>query len=213
MQTSSAQHRQSSRAMTCSTLVICIIALAASCASPTPPAPASVDTLSIRDLYLEAMQRAKAWKQDAYFVGAETSFWPTDGDGFQRAFFSFRSRSTDVIGLLVSYDPATNLFEDERLSVAKENPLRKIEIPDADWRLDSTEALEIAQRAGGAEFLAGRIDGDLQLYIRLEKRQVNGSMRTVWFAGYYVGTVSSDSLRIVIDAVTGQVLEVDGVPK
>ncbi|MEJ2212394.1 MAG: hypothetical protein P8129_25680 [Anaerolineae bacterium] len=207
MRTSSAQYRQSSTAIACAILAVCINILSVSCASPTPSAPVSVDTFSIRDLYPEAMQLARTWKQDAYLVWANTTFWPTDGDEFRRA------SSTDVIGLLVGYDPATGSFEDEWVSVAKESPQQKIEIEDTDWRLDSTEALEIAQRAGGAEFLAGRIDGDLQLYIRLEKRQVSGSMRTVWFAGYYVGMPASDSLRVVIDAVTGQVLEVDGVPR
>jgi hypothetical protein len=194
-------------------LVVCLIVLIVSCASPTPSAPVSVDTFSIRDLYPEAMQLAKTWKQDAYLVWAHTTFWPTDGDEFRRASFSFRSRSTDLIGLLIGYDPATGSFEDEWVSVAKESPQRKIEIEDTDWRLDSTEALEIAQRAGGAEFLAGRIDEDLLLYIRLENRQVDGNVQTVWFAGYYLGMPASDSRRFVIDALTGQVLEVDGAPR
>jgi hypothetical protein len=194
-------------------LVVYLIVLGQGCSTPTSRPPVSVDTLSIRDLYPEALQIAKAWKEDAYLVDAQTSFWPTNADGFRRAFFSFRSRSTDVIGLLVSYDPATGSFADEWLSVAKEDPRQKEEISDADWRLDSVRALEIAQAARGSEFLAEQLDKDLNLYLRLKRQEVGTEVRTVWLVAYYAGMPPSADRRIVIDAATSQILEVDDVAK
>lgn len=187
-------------------VVYLTVASLASCSSSTPPLPVSVDTLSIRDLYPKALQIANAWKEDAYLVYVETSFWPIDSAAYQSAPFGFRSRSMDFIGLFVSYDEATGEFEDEWLSVAQEAPQRE-EIANEEWRLDSVEALEIAQGAGGAEFLAGQLDKDLLLYLRLEKRQVGQDQRMVWLVRYYAGMPPSADLRIVIDAVTGQVLE------
>jgi hypothetical protein len=188
-------------------LAIYLFVLSVSCSAPTPPQPVSVDTLSLRDLYPGALRIAKAWKEDAYLVETQASFWPVDSNGFRRAFFSFRSSSTNVIGLFVSYDPATGLFEDEWLSVAHEDPQQKEEIADTDWRLDSIEALEVAQRAGGAEFLARQLDKDLHLYLRLEKRQIGTDLRTVWLVAYYAGMPPTTDTSIVIDAATGQVLE------
>jgi hypothetical protein len=168
----------------------------------------SVDTLSIRDLYPEALQIARARNEDAYLVLAQTSFWPADSLAYQAAFFGFRARSTDIIGLSVSYDAATGEFEDRWLSVAKETRPRE-EIADAAWRLDSVQALEIAQEAGGAEFLAGKLDKELHLYLRLEQLHVGNNQKVVWTVRYYAGMPPSADLRIVIDAVTGQVLEAE----
>jgi len=203
------RHRPSRRIAASVGLIVYLIGLSLGCSTPTPPRPVLVETLSIQDLYPEALQIAKAWKEDAYFTGAYTSFWPTDSNEFQYASFSFRSRATDFIGLYVSYDPATDSFEEKWLGVAEEDPRYKAEIADAEWRLDSIEALEIAQGAGGSEFLAGQLDKDLDLYLRLEKRQIGQDLRTVWRVAYYVGMPPSDSQWILIDAVTGEVLEAD----
>jgi len=189
-------------------VVYLTVAGLASCSTSTPPPLVAVDTLSIRDLYPEALQIAKAWKEDAYLVYVETSFWPTDSPAYQAASFGFRSRSTDFVGLFVSYDEATGQFEDQWLSVAKEARPRE-EIADTEWSLDSVQALEIAQEAGGAEFLAGKLDQDYVLYLRLEKWQADEDQRMAWMVRYYAGMPPSADLRIVIDAITGQVLEAE----
>ena len=192
-------------------LVIYFAILALGCSTPSPPHPVFVDTLSIRDLYPEALQIAEEWKKDAYLVDAKTSFWPQQSDEFQGASFSFRSRSTDVVGLVVRYDPTNDLFTEEWLSVFKENPRYKVEISDAEWRLDSVAALEIAQGAGGAKFLSEQLDEDLDLYLRLERHQSGQDARVVWFVMYYAGMPPFADLGVVIDAATGEVLEVDDV--
>ena len=78
-------------------VVYLTVASLASCSSSTPPLPVSVDTLSIRDLYPKALQIANAWKEDAYLVYVETSFWPIDSAAYQSAPFGFRSRSMDCL--------------------------------------------------------------------------------------------------------------------
>lgn len=186
--------------------VVCLVLLVLGCGTPTPPSPVIVRTLSIRSLYPEALEVAKDWKEDAYLVRAEVSFWEDDADGYQYAHFSFRSPSTDIIGLAVWYDPVTGSFRDKWLSVAKEDPERKPQINDSDWRIDSVEALEIAQSHGGKEFLNGRSENDLDLYLLLEKRQNNGLPLTVWFAAYYDRTLGEE-LFVVINALSGEVVE------
>jgi hypothetical protein len=195
-------------------LFVYLVLLGSGCSGLSMSRPVPVDTLSIRDLYPGALQIAKAWKEDAYLVQAQTSFWPRDSNAFRSASFSFRSSSTDVIGLSVRYDPESASFTEEWLSVFKEDSRYKAEIADAEWHLDSVEALEISQQAGGAEFLEARRDLDYRtLYVRLEKHPVGQDLRTVWFVAYYAGMPSGADLRIVIDAVTGEVLEVDGEVK
>ena len=68
------RHRPSRRIAASVGLTVYLIGLSLSCSTPTPPPPVLVETLSIQDLYPEALQIAKAWKEDAYFTGADTSF-------------------------------------------------------------------------------------------------------------------------------------------
>jgi hypothetical protein len=176
------------------------------CASPTSAPEIAVETMSLQGLYPEALRVAQAWKGDAYLVDAQTTFWVGGSEGYRYANFSFRSPSTDVVGLFVGYDPETGLFEDEWLSIAKVDPQREPEIRDADWPIDSFQALEIVQAAGGAEFLSGRVDRDLYMYLRLKTRQEGEQAKVVWIAAYYDET-ASQSLIVVIDALTGNLVE------
>jgi hypothetical protein len=187
--------------------VLAILAwLALSCTSSTPPPEISVETLSLQALYPEALSIAQKWKEDAYLVRAQTTFWVRGAEGYRYANFSFRSPSTDVIGLYIGYDPETGLFEDEWLSIAKVDSQREPEIRDADWPIDSPQALEIAQSLGGAEFLSGRADRDLYMYLRLRTQREGEQAQTVWTAAYYYET-AGQSLIVVIDALTGEVIE------
>jgi hypothetical protein len=184
--------------------LVCLGFLVLGCGASTTPSEVMVSTLSIRSLYPEALEVAKDWKEDAYLVEAQVSFGESSVDEYQYAYFSFRSPSTDIIGLAVWYDPATSSFRDEWLSIAKAK--RKLPISDSDWPVDSTEALKIVQSNGGKEFLTGRSENDLYLYLRLEKRQNNGQPLTVWFAAYYDET-AGEELFVVIDALSGKVVE------
>jgi hypothetical protein len=186
--------------------LVCLGFLVLGCGASTTPSEVIVSTLSIRSLYPEALEVAKDWKEDAYLVEAQVSFGESSVDEYQYADFDFRSPSTKIVGLSVWYDPATDSFRDEWLSIAKVDPSREPEIKDSDWHIDSTEALEIAQAHGGAEFLAGRSDSHLYLYLRLEKRQNNGQPLTVWLAAYYDET-AGEELFVVIDALSGEVVE------
>ena len=94
------------------------------CGASTPAAPIQTETLSIKDLYPRALEVAKAWKEDAFLVDAETSFWLDGADMYQYALFYFRSPSTNIIGLHVWYDPATDTFRDKWLSIHARDPER-----------------------------------------------------------------------------------------
>jgi len=167
---------------------------------------ASTRTCSIRNLYPDALRIAKGWEEDAYFVGAEALFSASGTTGYPPCTFSFRSPTTNVVGLFVVYDPAMGQFKSKWVSIAKEDPQHYPEIKESDWFIDSTEALKVAQEHSGAKFLSGRSANDLDLFLRLEKRwQQNEQFLTVWRVSYN-DLSTGQSLNILVDALTGQVI-------
>lgn len=186
---------------------VCWIWLCLSCASPTPLEDVAVTTLSMHELHPGALQAAKAWKTDAYLVGAHAPFWVSDAQAYPVAIFDFRSSSNDTIGLQVTYDPATTAFESTWLSISTVEPEREPQIFESEWRIDSTEALQIAHSHGGADFFRGRSGKDLYLYLRLEKWQGDEQILTVWRVTYS-DLHLLEGIRIRIDASTGRVVEI-----
>ena len=185
---------------------LCATLLVQGCGTTAVPPEVSVQTQSLQALYPRALKIARDWKADAYLVRGQASFGIDGRDWYQYANFSFRSPQTDIIGLRIEYDPETDSFSDEWLSIAKVDPERYPRIEDSEWAIDSVEALEIAQAHGGADFLADRSDRDLNLYLRLKKQKRNANLSAVWFVAYYDETEPAN-LFVVVDALTGEVIE------
>lgn len=190
-------------------ILLCSILLLLSCGRQNRATPVAAQTLSMHELYPSAEALAEDWKEDAYLVYAMIPFDTGQADEYRHANFSFRSPSTDIIGLSLWYDPETDSWWDRWLSIAKVDPKTEPEIRDSDWSVDSVEALEIAQAHGGAEFLAGRPSGELYLRLRLETQQEAERQSTVWQV-VYRHREASEHLYMVIDAQTGEVIDVEG---
>ena len=175
-----------------------------SCGPVKPQGGKSVHTLSMRTLYPEALEVARAWKEDAFLVGADVDFALDDTEHNHLPSFFFLSPSTEVVGLFVNYDVETGTFSDEWLSIAKMDRSRYPEILDDEWPIDSVDALQIAQNHGGSEFLASRAGWDLHLLMHLRKRQTSGQSMTYWTVLYY-DQYAREDLRMRVDASTGDV--------
>ena len=169
--------------------------------------PVTVHTLSVRTLYPEALQIATTWKPDAYLIGASAYFaidYPDCSPPSVR--FSFYAPSAPYFFLRVQYNSEAQAFEEEAVSSGGSiDSVRYPQILDTDWAVDSTEALEIAQANGGAEFLAGRSSHYLcGSSVELEKKMIEGQWVTRWCAGYFDVTTPK-SLFVHIDALSGEV--------
>jgi hypothetical protein len=162
----------------------------------------------VQSLYPEALQLAQEWKTDAYLVSAETDFAFGD-DGRDLYYnFLFRSHSSPLMQILLSYESTTGSIREKLLAAPENSTEQDLEILDTAWPIDSVEALQIAQAHGGSEFLAEHSSSNLSLLMRLEKRLEGDELKTIWFVSYY-DQLAIEVLRVVVDASTGDVVEVD----
>lgn len=185
----------------------CVLLLG--CTPEVSEEPVTVHTLSVQALYPEALRIATAWKPDAYLIGASADFAIDDSDCPLRVFFSFYAPSASIFFLDVQYNSEAQAFEKEALSSGGHiDPVRYPQILDTDWEVDSTEALEIAQAHGGAEFFTGRSSHYLcSSFVKLEKKMVEGQWVTRWRATYSDAT-TREGLFVHIDALNGEVIYV-----
>jgi hypothetical protein len=189
-------------------IAVFLILLVLGCDSRTPQEETLVRTQSMQSLYPEALRLAQEWKTDAYLVRAETDFTLDDDSRDLYYNFVFRSRSSPFMAMLLSYDSTRGSLREKLLPVPTNNTGRDLEILDTDWSIDSVEALQVAQAHGGSEFLTKHSSSNLSLLLRLEKRLEGEQSKTVWLVSYY-DQFAIEVLRVVVDASTGGVVEVD----
>ena len=195
----------------CSILIAVFpILLVLGCGSGAPREQVPVCTQSVRRLYPESLQIAQKWRADAYLVRAETDFVIGVCDSRDLYYnFVFRSHSSPLMQIFLSYDSTKDSLREKLFAVPADSTEHDTEISDTDWPVDSVEALQVAQAHGGSEFLARHSSSNnLSLLLRLEKRLEGQQTRTVWFVSYY-DQLAAEVLRVVVDASTGEVVEVD----
>jgi hypothetical protein len=183
-------------------IVVGMALILAGCAQQAASEPQPMYTLAVCPLYSDAVEIARAWRSDAYLASVDVPATQVDGDLSLWASFYFLSPSTDIIMLEVTYNSATDSWEDDWLSihmVDKEG--RYPEIADSEWQVDSTAALEVASRSGGSDFLAANSSGHLNVSLSLEKQDQLG---VVWRVRY--SNVAVAELCFLVDASTGELV-------
>lgn len=172
--------------------------------------PMRLELFSLRELYPEALKRARVWKHDAIMTMASFDAWfPEDSIG-RYASFGFRSPSSPSEYLILSVKersgiPDFSVTPGEFTSL--EPPLPDPITPNS-LAIDSPEALDISLANGGSDFLRDREGGPLwptTIYLHYED-DVDKTGPIVWRVEYFVPPLGP-ALRVVISAETGELLE------
>jgi len=165
---------------------------------PPPGLPVgSTGGATARQAYPLAVEAAQAWQPDGRLAVASANWryhhgrWP-DQVGWT---FQFYSPATRRIALVAVEEGRAQLLR-EALS-----PYPLPTFDEADWRVDSPEALEVWWGAGGESFMARHSEVGLAAQLRPAE---GGEGRPVWT----VTGLSGDRVWIVVvDGVTGERLQ------
>jgi len=118
-------------------LLFIFVAILCSCSSRSQE-PVSIEIPSARENYGALLDIAKVWRNDAYLSWYSLSHreygWKLSA--------TFQSPSEDFESLLVNVDPKSNIAQ--KTIVQHDIPIKhQLKILQADWRIDSVEAMEI----------------------------------------------------------------------
>ncbi len=174
-----------------------------------PPQPVQLRTLSAREYYLIALEKAQQWKPDAFLTNISVRVLSeTDFERQPSMSFVFQSPSDDHNSLLIFFGEDADVLKEE-ISY-REDPISvRYPINSEDWSLDSMNVLRIAQKNGGNEFLNKHDPETAVMSLYLERRPTGAHPK--WRASY-LDLGDSERVDIDIDPQTGEVIEVKWYP-
>lgn len=195
------------RTILVSVVLLLMLFTLTNCERPAQQVP--LRTLSARELYPRAMERAQQWKPDAYLADIRVDVLSEEDFNRQLGMsFGFESPSDDRQSLLIFYREDSDKLEaeivDHEIPIQVRNPVAL-----EDWPVDSLKALEIAQDNGGNEFLAGHDPDLMTLY--LERVQNVPGADLQWRVSFWDWS-TQEILWVMLDPQTGQVIEVERQP-
>jgi hypothetical protein len=159
--------------------------------------------LSAGQHYEEAMDRARSWKADAYLNSISAGVAPsTYPDAWLLFMFDSPSSPDSIYELHFIGETWTS-------RVLAKGPMTGAALPikREDWSLDSVDAWSIAQAHGGEDLLLRHQDPMTSMTVTLAYWRVGSTQNVLaWRASYLI--VYGDSLSIIIDPRTGDILEV-----
>lgn len=159
--------------------------------------------LSVREYYDDALAVAREWQSDAYLQSAAAITRQLyDSRPPLRLSYSFLSRSVRSEALLVYI--RENLTIDSEVVNMGGSAEDHREIQPEQWTLDGVDAIQIAQEAGGNEYIS-RYD-PVEVTAFLEYRRRVGANTVIWRVSY-LRPDGAGSIYIEVDAITGEVLE------
>lgn len=159
--------------------------------------------LSAGQHYEEAMDRARRWKPDAYLSSISAGVAPSSNP-YAWLLFMFDSPSTpdSVYELHFIGETWTSRLLAKGSMTGMASPIKR-----EDWSLDSVDAWSIAQAHGGEDFLLRHQDPTTSMTVTLAYWRVGTTQDVLaWRASYLI--IYGDSLSIMIDPSTGDILEV-----
>lgn len=197
--------RRSHAKVLISLLVLAIGFLFAGCSMKADPISTNdLQLLSIREYYDTAHVVAEEWQQDAYLASARATVRQKNTQRKLVIFYKFLSKSQLSESLLVS------VFEDasvETKTVSMAGSVNeRFEIKDDLWLLDGRDALKIAQKYGGSEYISNY--GSVEIDVFLEFQKVISDETVLIWRVSYLRPDGEGSLYIEIDTLTGEILAV-----
>lgn len=169
--------------------------------------PLPFPTISAKGVWPQAVTQAQDWRHDAYVANLSINFDFTDGEGaFDTIDFSFESPSDDEESLWVICDYSQCASE-----VLKQNetyPERRTDpIEVDDFTLEGREALEISLAHGGYSYISVMQQRCIPTFAMLTRMDPPYTGELYWRASY-LDTATRQHLDVIIDANTGEVVEV-----
>lgn len=149
---------------------------------------------SVREYYLQAVLLARQWRQDAQLVSAEVQFYPPQRDQQPWVSLVFRDTHSLYASLIITYVDRQLEMEE----VTRTTPWQVAAIEPAEWTLDSTDALEIAQNNGGTAFISEHPHAEV--WVQLGRY---GPTNGAWWLVHYIDFAAGKDLLIAIDAASG----------
>lgn len=163
--------------------------------------------LSLSAYYHQALMIASEWEADAYLASASPTFaMPQDSTSLSIN-YSFRSYSSPGKWLNVFFIESSSSLpgvSEGEFSEGNNRPL-PYEIKVDRLTIDSAEALLIAYEKGGKDFILEHHGIDPDSFLQLEQENIAlATGRPVWQVTFSVDRLS---MHVILDATTGEVLE------
>jgi hypothetical protein len=173
------------------------------CTARATASPINFQVLSVKEYYDDAFAVAREWQSDAYLQSADTIARLSD-DSHQplRLSYSFLSKSKRSQALLV-YVREDLTLDSEMVNMGGSVEDRR-EIQADQWKLDSIDAIQIAQEAKGNEYINKY--GPVEITAYLEYRRWEPDKKVIWHISY-LRPEGLGGIHIEVDAINGEVLE------
>ncbi|GAB4412275.1 MAG: hypothetical protein Kow00123_26100 [Anaerolineales bacterium] len=156
------------------------------------------DPPSVREYYLEALQIAQQWRQDAQLVDADVQFYPQQWHRQPRVALVFRGTDSLYASLILHYIDGSV----EQEEITQTTPWQVRPIGSNEWELDTSDVLEIAQNNGGRAFLSEHPGAEV--WVQLGRYGPVGTSG-VWWLVKYIDFSSREDCMFAIDAVSGRI--------
>jgi hypothetical protein len=192
-------------------LISIVLSLTSACSqspsrvAPIPQFPFPV--LSARGAWSRAVEAALEWSEDAQVVDLRVSFDRVNSEGvFNTVDFGFESptKNAESLWVICGYDVCTSeVITESDSSLARRSEPITLE----DFQLDGRDALAISLDYGGRNFVPAMREEYISVFAKLSRLYPVSSGGVYWRVSY-LEPGSRDHLDVIMDAKTGEVVEV-----
>lgn len=187
------------------------LSLASACSQspsePTEPARFPFPVVSARGVWSMATEEALKWQEDAYVVDLRVSFDRINSEGvFNTVDFGFESPTDrgESLWVICGYEACRSEAVPET-----ESSMNRMSEPIGleDFELDGKDALAISLEHGGSGFVPIMRERYISVFAKLARLYPVSTGEVYWRVSY-LEPASRDHLDVIINAKTGEVVEV-----
>ena len=184
-------------------LLLLLSLMLSGCTARATVSAIDLQVLSVKEYYDDSFAVAREWQADAYLQSANAIARQLyDSRPPLRLSYSFFSKGKRSQALIVWIREDLTIDSEVVNMGGSAEDRREIQVEQ--WLLDSMDAIQIAQEAGGNEYISEY--GPVEITAFLEYRKKEGANTVVWRISF-LRTEAADSYVVEVDARTGEVLE------
>lgn len=201
------------RIFDCRSIILIGIALSLTSGCSQSPSKATpilefpFPVLSARGAWSRAVEAALKWSEDARVVDLRVSFDRVNSEGvFNTVDFGFESptKNAESLWVICGYEVCTSeVITEPDSSLARRSEPITLE----DFELDGRDALAISLDHGGRDFVPAMREEYVSVFAKLSRLYPASSGGVYWRVSY-MEPGSRDHLDVIMDARTGEVVEV-----
>lgn len=186
-----------------STVTSCSILMAEATETPEFPFP----VISARGVWPLAVEEALRWREDSYPVDLSVNFDHENSQGvFNTVDFGFEAMGNEdeTLWVICGYRACfSEVIEEPESPLYGESEPISLE----DFKLDAKEALAISLNHGGRDFIPIMQERYISAFAKLTRLNPVHTGEVYWRVSY-LEPATRDHLDVIIDANTGEVVEV-----